>query len=288
LGYRVTYVLGTKGALRERAIKTLLATLTMVDRAYLEAHPETPPLYKSGLRYEEEPGEQDDWKDIPTLFKDGGGDSEDLACLRAAELQLQGYDAWPTFEKHGSCLHPRVRIVHPKTGAVTFEDPAQILGMKSHSKPCMAFDNGGPETRITFVIDVFKGIKGGEVAQAVANRTLQLMLSALTMINVDFLKVNPSCPRLYDLGVRYEIEPAGREDWQDIPTTIRRKTGDCEDLSSHLAAELQVKDGIAAWPTFTWRMRPSGAYLYHVLTRYPDGRIEDPSRRLGMGRNADG
>jgi hypothetical protein len=56
----------------------------------------------------------------------------------------------------------------------------------------------------------------------------------------------------------------------------------CEDLACWRAAELNVRHGVAAAPTFVWRKRPNGAYLYHIQTIHPDGRVEDPSRALGM------
>lgn len=55
----------------------------------------------------------------------------------------------------------------------------------------------------------------------------------------------------------------------------------CEDLCCWRAAELQA-EGIAAHPVFVWRKIEDGSHLYHIVVRYPDGRIEDPSRRLGM------
>jgi len=132
--------------------------------------------------------------------------------------------------------------------------------------------------RITFVVDAFKGSADRERS----HRILQLLLTALTMANVEHLKADPSIPRIYQSGVRYEEEPKGQEDWQDCLTCIRLHVGDCEDLACWRAAELQVRDGIMAWPTFVWKIRPDGGYLYHIQVKYPDGRIEDPSRRLGM------
>jgi hypothetical protein len=415
--YRITYILGAKGPALEQHMKTLLACLTMCDRLYLRAHKgKVPPLYQSGVVYEEEFGEQDDWCDIPTTRAMGHGDAEDLACWRAAELQEQGVMAWPTFDRDHGCLHPKVRYADGR-----MEDPATIMGMRGHSKPCVGIASGPDqkETRCTFCMKVFHGSKAPQAEQELAHETLRLMLGALTIIDVDILKRLPMLPSLYDkrMGVFYEIEPAGREDWQDVLTNFRRKSADCvpvtsrvlrhhdrkmvpigalspgdrilgdrewttvketlhtgkklvrefglsngetlrctpehrvfsvdgtevrakelrtgmiirgmkdgynndptvltihdsgeeeeccdietdshrfylpdshvlvhncEDLASHRAAELQVKHGIEAWPSFTYRMRPSGAHLYHIQTRYPDGRIEDPSRRLGMGHN---
>jgi hypothetical protein len=268
----------------EKNLRVLLATLTMVDRLYLLRNRNTPPLYKSGVRYEEEPGMQDDWCDIPTMLAMGHGDSEDLACWRAAELQNQKIDAWPTLEKEHGCLHPRVRYANGRV-----EDPARQLGMPHHHhKPCVALKNPGDlETRICFCMNIFRGSSASQRDQNLAHHSLRLLLGALTVIDADILRAYPILPSLYDprMGCYYEVEPAGREDWQDVLTNFRRKSLDCEDAASHRAAELQVKHGIMAWPCFTYRVRPNASHLYHIHTRYPDGRIEDPSRILGMGRN---
>lgn len=45
-----------------------------------------------------------------------------------------------------------------------------------------------------------------------------------------------------------------------------------------------VKGGIKAKPFAKWRRGPRGNYHYHALTYLPDGRLEDPSLALGMGR----
>lgn len=283
--FRITYVLGSQGELRNRALKILLAALTRANAHYLRAHPETPLLYQSGVRYEEEPNEQDHWQDIPITLGIKHGDAEDLACWRAAELQVRGVNAWPTFDFESGCLHPKVRLPNGQ-----IEDPSRVLGMKpGPHKPCMGFQSENGETRIVFLCDTFKGrtrVGVGTPAavrqQELSNRTLQTYLNALMLIDMDYLREHPETPRLYDAGVRYELEPPNREDWQDVPTNLRRGTADCEDLAAHRAAELRVFDGIAAFPTFNWRVRSEGAYLYHIQTGYPDGRVEDPSRRLGM------
>jgi hypothetical protein len=122
-------------------------------------------------------------------------------------------------------------------------------------------------------------------AQSLAHKSLTLLLHALYLIQRLYLRLHPEAPGIYQAGVHYEEEPAGREDWQDVPTSIRRKNADCEDLATWRAAELSERHGIDARPTFIWRIRPSGAYLYHIQTTYPDGRVEDPSRTLGMGQH---
>lgn len=46
----------------------------------------------------------------------------------------------------------------------------------------------------------------------------------------------------------------------------------------------KVKGGIPAKPFAKWRRGPQGNYHYHALTYLPDGRLEDPSLVLGMGK----
>ena len=48
----------------------------------------------------------------------------------------------------------------------------------------------------------------------------------------------------------------------------------------------RVKGGIPAKPFAKWRRGPQGNYHYHALTLIPDGRLEDPSLVLGMGKEA--
>jgi len=48
----------------------------------------------------------------------------------------------------------------------------------------------------------------------------------------------------------------------------------------------RVEGGIKAKPFAKWRRGPRGNYHYHALTYLPDGRLEDPSLGLGMGREA--
>ncbi len=91
------------------------------------------PLYQSGVYYKAEPPGEEEWLDIPTLYKQGFGDCEDLACARVAELRDVGIAATPAI---------RHKLVQTKRGPVTLvhvlclwpdgqvEDPSKILGMK--------------------------------------------------------------------------------------------------------------------------------------------------------------
>ena len=111
--------------------------------------------------------------------------------------------------------------------------------------------------RITFVLDLFKGPE----EQEVSHQALRTLLMALMYVDIAWLKANPQAPLLYESGVRYEEEPPGQEDWQDVPTCLRMKVGDCEDLACWRAAELRVRFGIDAYPIFTCK-KPNSNWCY--------------------------
>ncbi|HEU5316789.1 MAG TPA: hypothetical protein VFX49_11810 [Chloroflexota bacterium] len=106
------------------------------------------------------------------------------------------------------------------------------------------------------------------------------MLDALTAINVAYLRKHPEMPRLYAAGVRYRREAPGKERWASIPVVYALRCGDCEDLACWRTAELLVA-GEKARATFTSKETATGV-LYHIKVLRQDGRVEDPSLRLGM------
>lgn len=154
--------------------------------------------------------------------------------------------------------------------------------------------------RITLVTEAFRG----EKERALSGHVLQIMLDALYAIDVAWLKAHPELPGIYTLAsdgalgfvprtgkklgpggtwMIYQAEPGGQEDWKDIPTALHDGFADCEDLACWRAAELTVRHGIPARPVAKGKTRPDGSVLYHITVMYPDGRSEDPSRKLGMG-----
>lgn len=81
--------------------------------------------------------------------------------------------------------------------------------------------------------------------------------------------------RLYKSGVRYR--PEKKEVWKTVDLLQRERHGDCEDLAAARAAELQLA-GIPARAV----MYQTGPRRWHAIVKHPDGRLEDPSKRLGM------
>jgi hypothetical protein len=90
-------------------------------------------------------------------------------------------------------------------------------------------------------------------------------------------------PPLYKSGVRFRREPKGVETFRDAKDVWARGHGDCAHLAAWRCGELQAM-GEAARLRIKWGWRRGNPRLFHVLVRRADGRIEDPSRKLGMGR----
>lgn len=116
------------------------------------------------------------------------------------------------------------------------------------------------------------------VASRLDGPTLTPLLQAMVDLNRRYLREHWT--PLYSSGVYYQRERRGSEQWATIPIVRRRGYGDCEDLACWRAAELQ-EQGSGARAIALERPRRNGR-LYHVVVRLPNGRIEDPSRRLGM------
>ena len=89
-----------------------------------------------------------------------------------------------------------------------------------------------------------------------------------------------SLPTLYRSGVRYATDDA--ELFCDPATTFKRQTADCANLSLWLLCELRNRGYQCGFRIALVNRRPGGGRLYHVQVRLADGRILDPSVRLGM------
>ena len=136
---------------------------------------------------------------------------------------------------------------------------------------------------VIFRVELFADPERRKASEVV----LRLFLEALTAANVAYLQAHPDAPKLYASGVRYRTEKPKLkgtpipEEWLSIPYVIRQGWGDCEDLACWRTAEL-LQQGVKAQPVFTFR-RVGRFSIYHIMVRLPDGTIDDPSRRLGMG-----
>lgn len=156
----------------QKRVLWLLQALTNCDRLYLQQNPDTPLIYQSGIKYkvpaqfeqEEVPeidavrkfldknnapasvlkalttlsdmtGGGEHFRDIPRILENGGGDCDNVASWRCAELNEMGIDAKPfiTWRKRpdgGTTYHVCV-LIPPGPGEKypTHEDPSLLLGM---------------------------------------------------------------------------------------------------------------------------------------------------------------
>lgn len=108
------------------------------------------------------------------------------------------------------------------------------------------------------------------------------LLNTLVRVNVWALR-RGRYPRLYTSDVVYCREPRGVELWQSTPALLASGIGDCEDLATTRVAELTERR-IPARVRLTRKERADGSRLYHVTVWRGEGCVEDPSRRLGMGK----
>jgi hypothetical protein len=120
-------------------------------------------------------------------------------------------------------------------------------------------------------------------------RVLHELLELLVGFNLDYLRVHPDAPDVYDAGVAWREEAPFQEEWLSIPWALQRgaqgEALDCEDLCCWRVGHLRFAGERAA------RCVPSyqgtdhqGDDLWHVQVQRADGSVEDPSALLGMGR----
>lgn len=148
--------------------------------------------------------------------------------------------------------------------------------------------------KITLCLALFKD-KGARVGQGgsvfglnrhQSEKALLWILESMVTIARDELRNSRlkgrKLPPLYRAGVRY-LREDGTENWKDPVTVFQDGFGDCEDLAIWRVAELR-NNHKAAKPYIRYRTDPkTGMYIYHVMVMRADGRLEDPSRILGMG-----
>lgn len=119
-----------------------------------------------------------------------------------------------------------------------------------------------------------------------SNHCLEWMLECLVNINRSYLRIYPETPPLYRSGTVYAREK-GTEDWASIKVLLRVKQGDCEDLGAWRVAELRERGKEFAKPRVKFR-NVEGFWHYHIQVQRANGKVEDPSRNLGMNSVREG
>jgi hypothetical protein len=141
---------------------------------------------------------------------------------------------------------------------------------------------------VKIVVDLGNGAANGEWLRRsrMLATAIKPLLDATVQINRQYLRDFPQTPSLYTSGVRYRQEPKsltrrGIEDFAIIPRILQRGFGDCDDLVPYRVSELIERHGEPARIRIIWKRTPRGK-LYHIQVRRADGKVEDPSRILGM------
>lgn len=132
----------------QKRVLVLLEALTLCDEIYLSEHPDTPLMYdlasKGKLKYKLPaqfdssasaeggvPGYHGEvFRDIPRIIENGGGDCDNVASWRAAEIRhrlgiaTKPYITWRKRPDGGTTYH--VIVLWPDGSS---EDPSLLLGM---------------------------------------------------------------------------------------------------------------------------------------------------------------
>jgi hypothetical protein len=122
------------------AVKAICEINVLLNQGYLGCH-KVPPLYRSGVRYQNEPlnlltlggkpfENVEEFALIPAIIERGWGDCDDLAPWRCAELRQNGQRAqiriqWLTDPRTNQKIYHVV--VRHADGSI--EDPSAKLGM---------------------------------------------------------------------------------------------------------------------------------------------------------------
>jgi hypothetical protein len=111
---------------------------------------------------------------------------------------------------------------------------------------------------------------------------LDAALEATTRLNESMLarKEIPTFEKGLHHGIKWKPEPPGAEHFDHAGTVLARKWGDCDDLAPWHAASLRHTGEDPGAHAVAKR---SGPNRWHAVVQRSDGKIDDPSRRAGMG-----
>lgn len=111
------------------------------------------------------------------------------------------------------------------------------------------------------------------------------LVYCLAQINLEFRRQNPGTPRLYSFKPKYIIKPRphGIDEFSDLPTLIKYRSGDCKDFVAARLAELWQDGILQAMPYITMK-RIGDIDCWHVIVSIGPN-LEDPSEILGMPKS---
>jgi hypothetical protein len=301
----------------------LLEGLCQRDMAFLKEHPDTPLLYQSGVTYER-PAQFQGLCPEAAVLKNALGpmanDPQVADVLETVQAALGGErfrDIGRIIENgSGDCFPTGTRVLRRDgslVGVETLSTGDEIWGRNRWSTvksawqkpillPTREITCAGDSFRVTDDHKLFIVTDGGGVARIEARE-----------VSPGMKLIAPRYPReitsSFDSQREYNFAPFdsvhdivrmvtstlsgnrdGEEVW-DLTTDdhyvylpeANVTVSQCDNVATWRAAELR-QNGIAASPFITWRKRADGGMTYHVLVRWPDNTLEDPSLLLGMSQ----
>jgi len=284
----------------------MLEALTQRDQAYLKEHPDTPLLYQSGVVYER-PAQFQGLCPEASVLKNALGpmaaDPQVADALETVQAALGGErfrDIGRIIENgQGDCLpvETLVETAGEKSrcaiGELQAGDVIRSMTMRDGEFTTVekVWDRSIKPT-VTLFLD-----SGAKLISSLDHRHMVLVerehgLSAVERRAEDIKVGDALATRCGFGGVRVKaIEPSAARECVDITTSTGMFwlpesdviTHNCDNVATWRAAELR-QNGIAASPFITWRQRSDGGTTYHVLVRWPDNTLEDPSLLLGMSQ----
>jgi hypothetical protein len=204
------------------------------------------------------------WQDAARALEVGQMSCPSAVAWRVAELRRGGELAKWVVTADGRLLVVRANGTRESPcGSTVWTDGVNAISQNAMWTPTLdltSFETTPPADKMTVICK---------------------MLDVLHAANGEWLAAGNTAPPLYNSGLYYQEEKLGKDEWQDIPCTLARGNGDCEDLASYRVSELR-HGGEAANHTVEHR-RSTEVILYHIRVRRQNGDVEDPSCRLGMG-----
>ena len=248
-------------------IKNLLDAQVLNNRLYLQLHSRVPPLYRSGVRYENEPlwtfqdHPVEEFALIPVVLGRGWGD-----CLVPGTLvntpdalvpieKLKVGDLVVTRDGNRRISRHELTTIHSPVMEVLTSDGRTLTGTRRH--PVYTGERG-----FVFLSELCPG----DTLYSLEGKHPQ----------VESIRKVPELSPTYNLTVE--------DQHQFFANGLL--THNCDDLAPWRVSELQAHGEKAKiriqWKRPTLANGTKGKKYFHIVVRRQSGAIEDPSAKLGM------
>lgn len=108
----------------------------------------------------------------------------------------------------------------------------------------------------------------------------ELALEGLTRVNEWIYRHRKDLPSVIDPAAKCRYQRETGEVWRHVADVLRDGWGDCEDLSAAMAGYYRSRGERRCRAAII----RTGPKMTHAVVRRANGKLEDPSKTLGMGR----